>query len=230
MIEALRKVIKRMHYPLEVMLTCVRWYAAYPLSLRHIEEMMAKRGVLVDHATVHRWAIKILPVLAAVFRQRKRPVGTSWRMDETYIKVGSDWKYLYRAVDRAGHTIDFLLRAHPDLAAARRFLERTIDLHGMPDKITIDKSGANTAAIRSIQADCSADIELRQSKYLNNVVEQDHRAVKRIVRPMLGFKSFGCARVLIAGTLTMHMIKKGQLDRPEAKTSSAASQFYSLAF
>jgi transposase-like protein len=116
MIEALRKVIKRMHYPLEVMLTCVRWYAAYPLSLRHIEEMMQERGVFVDHATVHRWAIKILPVLAAVFRLRKRPVGTSWRMDETYIKVGGEWKYLYRAVDRVGYTIDFLLRAHRDLA------------------------------------------------------------------------------------------------------------------
>ena len=88
MIQALRKVIKRMHYPLEVMLVCVRWYAAYPLSLRHIEEMMAERGVFVDHATVHRWSIKILPVLAAVFRRRKRPVGMSWRMGETYIKVG----------------------------------------------------------------------------------------------------------------------------------------------
>ena len=230
MIEALRKVIRRMHYPLEVMLTCVRWYAAYPLSLRHIEEMMHERGVFVDHATVHRWAIKILPVLAAVFRRRKRPIGTSWRMDETYIKVGGEWKYLYRAVDRAGHTIDFLLRAHRDLAAARRFLERAIDLHGVPDKITIDKSGANTAAVHSVQADSGTDIELRQSKYLNNIVEQDHRAVKRIVRPMLGFKSFNCARVLIAGIETMHMIKKGQLDCSEAQASSVASQFYSLAF
>ena len=96
---------------------------SYQPSLRHIEEMMAERGVFVDHATVHRWSIKILPVLAAVFRRHKRPVGTSWRMDETYIKVGSQWKYLYRAVDRAGATIDFMLRAHRDLAAARRFLE-----------------------------------------------------------------------------------------------------------
>jgi putative transposase len=136
---------------------------------------------------------------------------------------------LYRAVDCTGHTIDFLLRAHRDLVAARHFLERAIDLHGVPDKITIDKSGANTAAIQSVQADSGADIELRQSKYLNNVVEQDHRAVKRIVRPMLGFKSFNCARVLIAGIETMHMIKKGQLDRPEAQASSVASQFYSLA-
>jgi putative transposase len=90
MIEALRKVIRRRQYPLEVMLTYVRWYAAYPLSLRHIEEMMQGRGVFVDHSTVHRWAIKIVPVVAAVFRRRKRPVGTSWRLDETYIKVGGE--------------------------------------------------------------------------------------------------------------------------------------------
>jgi transposase-like protein len=208
----------------------VRWYAAYPLSLRHIEEMMAERGVAVDHATVHRWAIKILPVLATVFRRRKRPVGTSWRMDETYIKVGGQWKYLYRAVDRDGNTIDFLLCAHRDLTAARRFFERAIDLHSVPEKITIDKSGANTAAIEGIRADSGADIELRQSKYLNNVVEQDHRAIKTIVRPMLGFKNFRCASALIAGIETMHMIKKGQLGCAEGHPSSAADQFYSLAF
>ena len=230
MIEALRKVIKRMHYPLEVMLVCVRWYVAYPLSLRHIEEMMAERGVFVDHATVHRWSIKILPVLAAVFRRRKRPVGISWRMDETYINVGGQWKYLYRAVDRAGTTIDFVLRAHRDLAAARRFFERAIELHGVPETITIDKSGANTAAIEGMRADSGADIKLRQSKYLNNIVEQDHRAIKRIARPMLGFKSFRCASILLAGIETMHMIKKGQLDRPEAQASTAATQFYLLAF
>ena len=230
MIEALRKVIKRMHYPLEVMLVCVRWYAAYPLSLRHIEEMMAERGVFVDHATVHRWTIKMLPVLAAVFRRCKRPVGKSWRMDETYIKVAGQWKYLYRAVDRDGDTIDFLLRAKRDSAAARRFLERAIDLHGVPEKITIDKSGANTAAIQSIQANSGADIELRQNKYLNNIIEQDHRAIKRVVRPMLGFKSFRCARIVIAGIETMHMIRKGQLECPKGQASSAASQFYSLAF
>ena len=91
-IGALRKVPIRLHYPLEVMLTCVRWYVAYPLSLRHIEEMMQERGVFVDHATVHRWAIKMLPVLAAVFQRRKRPVGSSWRMDETYINVAGQWK------------------------------------------------------------------------------------------------------------------------------------------
>ena len=225
----LNKVLQRLHYPLEVMLTCVRWYVAYPLSLRHVEEMMQERGVFVDHSNVHRWAIKILPVMAAVFRRRKRPVGMSWRMDETYIKVGGQWKYLYRAVDRAGDTVDFLLTTKRDKAAARRFLERAINLHGLPEKITIDKSGANTAAIESVKADACVDILMRQNKYLNNIVEQDHRGVKRVTQPMLRFKSIWSARTLIAGIETMHMIKKGQMDCPKGSTMSAAQQFYSLA-
>ena len=146
------------------------------------------------------------------------------------IKVAGEWKYLYRAVDRDGDTIDFLLRAKRDCAAARCFLERAVGLHGMPQKITIYKSGANTAAIKGIQTDSGADIEMRQIKYVNNIVEQDHRAIKRVVLPMLGFKTFRCARALIAGTLTMHMIRKGQLDASQGQVSSAASQFYSLAF
>src|SRR6201747_1596403 len=112
-------VLKRLHYSLDVILTCVRWYVAYPLSLRQLEEMMAERGVSVDHSTVHRWAIKLLPVLEKAFRRRKRPVGKSWRMDETYIRVKGEWRYLYRAVDKDGNTIDFLLRTHRDEAAAQ---------------------------------------------------------------------------------------------------------------
>ena len=225
----LRKVLIWFHYPLEVMLTCVRWYVAYPLSLRHVEEMMQERGVFVEPTTVHRWAIKMLPVLAAVFRRRKRPVGRIWRIDETYIKVADQWKYLYRAVDRAGDTVDFLFTAKRDLPAARRFLERAINLHDVPEKITIDKSGANTAAIESVKADACVDILMRQNKYLNNIVEQDHRAIKRITRPMLGFQSFWSARIIIAGIETMHMIRKGQLDCPGGQPVSAAGQFYSLA-
>ena len=137
MSEALRAVIKRRHFPIEIMLTCVRWYVAYPLSLRHIEEMMAERGVPVDHATIHRWSIKLIPVLAAVFKTRKLSVGSSWRMDETYIQVGGQWKYLYRAVDAQGQTIDFLMSAKRDAAAARRFLENAIELHGIPQKIAL---------------------------------------------------------------------------------------------
>jgi len=144
----LRRVVKRLHFPLEVMLVCVRWYAAYPLSLRNLEEMMAERGVFVDHATVHRWALKILPVLAAAFRQRKRSVGSSWRMDETYILVGGQWKYLYRAVDKLGQTVDFLLTARRDMAAARRFFERAIGLHDVPEKITIDSVSRTRTKVR----------------------------------------------------------------------------------
>ena len=225
----LRKVIKRLHYPLEVMLVCMRWYAAYPLSLRNLEEMMAERGVVVDHATVHRWALKMLPVLAAVFRARKRSVGSSWRVDETYIKVGGQWKYLYRAVDRLGQTVDLLLTAHRDVAAARRFFERAIDRHDVPEKITIDKSGANTAAVNGLVGDSGAAIELRQSKYLNNLIEQDHRAIKRRTRPMMGFGSFATAAKLIAGIETMHAIKKGQLGCHQGLVVSDADRFYSLA-
>lgn len=172
----------------------------------------------------------LLPVLAAVFRRRKRPVGSSWRMDETYILVGGKWKYPYRAVDRLGQTVDFLLTARRDEAAARRFFERAIGLHDLPEKITIDKSGANTAAVRGLVKVSGLHIDLRQSKYLNNIVEQDHRAIKRRVRPMMGFKSFWSARRIIAGIETMHMIGKGQMLSPSGQAASAAQQFYSLAF
>jgi putative transposase len=183
----------------------------------------------VDHLTVHRWAIKVLPVLAAVFRRRMRPVGTSLRMDETYIKVSGQWKYLYRAVDRGGDAVNFLLTAKLDLAVVRRFLKCAINLHDVPEKITIDKNGANTAAIESVKADACVDILMRQCKYLNNIVEQDLLAIKRLTRPMLGFKSFWSARIIIAGIETMHMIRKGHLGCPEGQTMSAAQQFYSLA-
>ncbi|MFJ1260065.1 IS6 family transposase [Cupriavidus sp. CuC1] len=213
------KVLKRLHYPLDVMLTCVRWYVAYPLSLRHLEQMMAERGIAVDHSTVHRWAIKLLPALYKVFRRRKRPVGKNWRIDETYLKVRGEWKYLYRAVDKHGDTVDFLLRASRDHAAARCFFDKAIDQNGTPDTVTIDGSTANLAALHDINSKREAPI----------VIRQDHRAIKRVTRPMLGFKDFRCASILLGGIELMHMIAKGQLRRSERSNASVAQQFYALA-
>lgn len=214
----------------DLILTGVRWYLAYPLSYRHLEEMMEERGVEVDHSSIYRWVQKFTPQLEAAFRKgNKRPVGTSWRMDETYIKIKGQWRYLYRAVDKAGQTIDFLLTARRDKKAALRFFRKAIRQHGLPDKVTIDKSGANKAALEALQEETGQTIEIRQSKYLNNLVEQDHRAIKRIIRPMLGFKSFDSARVTLQGIELIHMIKKGQMVSGNNQNLSAAGQFYSLA-
>jgi putative transposase len=212
----------------DIILWGVRWYVAYPISYRQLEEMMQERGVEVDHSSLNRWVLKYTPILDKVFRQRKRPVGTSWRLDETYIRVKGQWKYLYRAVDKAGYTVDFRLTAKRDRKAASRFLRKAIDQCGTPQKITIDKSGANTAAVESYNAEHEAGITLRQVKYLNNIVEQDHRAIKRMTRPMLGFKSFCSAAITLAGIELMHMIRKGQLQSSEGGLTPAA-QFYSLA-
>jgi len=143
----------------------VRWYVAYPLNCRHVEELMQERGVEVDHSTLHRWVLKYVPVLEKAFLARKRPVGGSWRMDETYVRIKGVWKYLYRAVDRAGATVDFLLTARRDRKAALRFLHKAAGRHGVPQKVTIDKSGANTAAVESYNTEHDAGIEIRQIKY-----------------------------------------------------------------
>jgi transposase-like protein len=215
----------------QIILICVRWYLAYPLSYRNLEEMVAERGVQVDHTNIYRWVQKFAPQLEAEFRRsgNKRPVGTSWRMDETYIKVNGQWKYLYRAVDKEGQTVDFLLAARRDKKAALRFFRKALRQHGLPEKVAIDKSGANAAALEALREDTGAEIEIRQVKYLNNLVEQDHRAVKRIVRPMLGFKSFRSARRTLAGIELVHMLKKGQMLSGGGRKLSAAEQFYSLA-
>jgi putative transposase len=166
---------KGSHFEREVILWGVRWYVAYPISYRQLEELMDERGVEVDHSTLNRWVVKYVPLLEKQFRARKRLVGSSWRLDETYVKVKGVWKYLYRAVDKAGATVDFLMTAKRDCKAALRFLRKAIGSSGTPEKITIDKSGANTAAIESHNAETQAGIEMRQIKYLNNMVEQDHR-------------------------------------------------------
>ena len=221
---------KGAHFPPEVILMGVRWYLAYPLSTRHVEELMAERGVEVDHATINRWVIKYSPLLEEAFHRRKRPVWMSWRLDETYIKVKGVWHYLYRAVDKDGKTIDFLLTEHRDEQAAKRFLTKAIRRHGgVPEKITIDGSAANEAAIKSYNEEHGTAIVIRKTKYLNNIVEQDHRAVKRVTRPMLGFKAFDAAQATLTGIELMHMLRKGQLEGGREQGRSAAEQFYALA-
>ncbi len=152
-------------------------------------------------------------------------------MDESYIKVKGQWKYLYRAVDTSGQTIDFLLAAKRDTAAALRFFRKAIRHHGEPEVVTIDKSGANTAALAPFNADKPYEevIIARQSKYLNNLVEQDHRNIKRRIRPMLGFKSFRRAQTILAGIELLHMIRKGQYRHLQSEGLSPAQQFYLLA-
>lgn len=142
---------KGMRFPADVILVCIRWYVAYPLSYRHIEELMEERGVSVDLSTINRWAIRFLPLIEKRSRKYKRKVGTSWRMDETYTKVKGVWRYLYRAVDKEGKTVDFLLTAHRDTAAAKRFFDKAMRENEVPEKIAMDKSGANKAAIDEVE-------------------------------------------------------------------------------
>ncbi len=138
----IRKAFRRLHYPVNVIAQCVRWYLAYALSLRNLEEMMAERGIAVDHSTLHRWVIRLVPLLDKAFRRHKRSVGRRQCMDETYIKIKGQWKYLYRAVGTSGQTIDFLLTAKRDTTAALRFFRKAIRYHGKPEVVTIDKNGA----------------------------------------------------------------------------------------
>ena len=219
---------KGAHFPKEIILMGVRWYVAYPLSTRHVEELMAERGVDVDHSTINRCTIKYSPLLEEAFSRRKRSVWASWRMDETYLKVKGQWRYLYRAVDKHRQTIDFLLTEHRDKEAALRFLKKAIRRNGVPETITIDGSDANEAAIKSYNE--ARGTAIRQVKYLNNIVEQDHRGIKRITRPMLGFKAFDAAQSTLVGIELMHMIKKRQLVIEEGNEGlTAAELFYSLA-
>ena len=220
---------KGRYFEREILLWAVRWYVAYPISSRQLEERMRDRGVTVDHSTLNRWVIKYAPEVAKRFRRCQRPVGRSWRMDETYVKIKGKAAYLYRAVDKDGHTIDFLLTPNRDRDAAEAFLCKAIRSQGLPEKITIDQSGANTAAIMHYNTTHKTSIIIRRCKYLNNIIEQDHRAVKRITRPILGFKSFWAARCTIAGIEVMHAIRKRQLETTGTVSQTPAEQFYALA-
>jgi len=210
-------------FPKSVIMQAIYFKFRFGLSYREIEELMAIRGVKVDHATIQRWVFKFSPQLEASFRRRKQEVGKRWRMDETYIKVKGEWRYLYRAVDKEGNTIDFLLTKRRQRMSAQSFLIKAIDNNGRPELINIDKSGSNKGAIKVYRRRSFVKIKIRQCKYLNNIVEQDHRFIKK--RVGLGYRDFESARRSISGIEVVHMIKKGQMN---SKCLSAYKAFYSL--
>jgi len=220
---------KGRHFQKDMILQSIRWYLAYALSYRDIEELMHERGFSVDHSTINRWVLHYAPQLEAAFRRKKKRVGNRWRMDESYIKVKGQWTYYYRAVDKQGQTIDFLLTAARDTNAALRFLKKAIAQNGKPSLVNIDQSGANTAGLKQVNRDNKTRIKIRQCKYLNNIIEQDHRRIKRLTRPMLGFKNFHAAQRTLAGIEVMAMIKKGQIKTSAGDATSPAEQFYALA-
>ncbi len=175
---------------------------------------MAERGVIVVHTTVMRWVQRYVPVFEKQWMKYARPIGSSWRVDETYIRVKGKWTYLYRAVDKQGRTVDFLLSEKRDKAAAKRFFMKAIGNNEAPQKITLDGYQASHQAVAELKAEgvLSASVEVRTSKYLNNLIEQDHRRVKQRYYPMLGFKSFSNAAVTLSGIELVQKIKKGQFD------------------
>ena len=178
------------HFQKDMILQSIRWYLTYALSYRDIEELMHERGFSVDHSTINRWVVFYSPQLEKEFRQKKTHTSNRWRLDETYIKVKGQWKYFYRAVDKQNNAIDFLLTAKRDKKAALRFFNKAVGNNSQPSLVNIDKSGTNKVAINTYNEDNNTRIGIRQCKYLNNIVEQDHRFIKRITRPMLGFKNF----------------------------------------
>ena len=221
---------KGAQYPKSVILYAVFFYVRYGVSYSDLEEIMADRCVSVDHSTLNRWVVRDAPQIAANAQTKKRPTAISWRMDETYIKVKGKWTYLYRAVDRDGNTLDFMLSERRNTAAARRFFKRAIGMNGVPGRVVIDKSGANLAGLERVNVILKFTgtgklITVLQVKYLNNIIEQDHRFIKRITGPMQGFKAFHSAAATIAGVETAHMIRKGQFG---SNGLTAAQQFAAL--
>jgi putative transposase len=227
-------VFKGRHFDQSVILLCVRWYLAYNLSLRNLVEMMAERGICVDHATIHRWVVRYAPELLKRFNSLKRAVTGKWHIDETYIKVRGRWMYLYRAIDSNGDTVEFWFSERRNLTAARRFLRKALKRHGRPESIVIDGSQTNRKAI--VSSDTANQLEdrsrrklepirIRQSRYLNNRIEQDHRRIKRRVRPMLGFKSMAAAQAILSGIEMIHMMRKQQAKDACRQLPSLAEQF-----
>ena len=207
-------LFKGRHFDRFLIIQSVRWYITYKLSYRDVCSLMAERGITVVHTTIMRWVIHYVPVFEKRFKKYARPTGSSWRVDETYIKVKGKWTYLYRAVDKEGMTVDFLLSEKRDMAADKRFFIKAIRNNEAPEKITLDGYEASHTAVAELKADgiLPESVEVRTSRYLNNLIEQDHRRVKQRYSPMLGFKSFSNAAVTLSGIELAQRIRKGQFN------------------
>jgi transposase-like protein len=205
-------LFKGRHFDQEIIVLCVRWYLGYKLSSRDLVQMMAERGIALTHTTILRWVQRFVPEFEKRWSQYSRPVGRSWRCDETYIKVKGRWTYLYRAVDKQGRTVDFLLSERRDVAAAKRFFSEAMKKHGTPRVITLDAYAASHRAITELQSagTITRRVRVRSSKYLNNLVEQDHRRIQQRIRPMLGFERLETAAITITGIELAEKIRKQQ--------------------
>src|ERR1700722_5863543 len=216
-------LFKGRHFDQEIIVLCVHWYLRYKLSFRDLAEMMAKRGLSLAHTTIMRWIARYVPEFEKRWNRFARRAGASWRVDETYVKIKGRWTYLYRAVDKQGKTVDFLLRAKRDVAAAKAFFRRAFKSQGrLPRAITLDGYQASHRAARELLREHrhGKRTELRSSKYLNNLIEQDHRSVKLRLGPMLGFKRFRNASITISGIELMHRIRKGQFNLGKLRTDN----------
>jgi transposase-like protein len=211
-----KQPFKWRHFQGEIILLNVRWYLRYSSRYLDLEEMMSERGIQVDRSTICRWVHAYAPEIDRRVRPFLKPTNDSWKVDETYIKVKGKWKYLYRAVDSEGNTLDFLLSAKRDKKAAERFFKKVLKAKHtkQPRVIDVDKNAAYPPAVETLQEKDLLDknCQSRQVKYLNNRIEQDHRGIKKITRAGLGYKSFHMAARTIQGIEIMHMINKGQVE------------------
>ena len=190
---------------------------------------MREDKVEIDHSTISRWVLKFTPKILSRFQKTKLAVGKKWFMDETYVKVAGEWCYLFRAVDSDGRTIDFYFSKRRNKTAAYNFLKKAVKNNGLPVKVNIDKSGANTAGIELFNKRHNTNIEVDQIKFKNNIVEQDHRKIKRLTRSMGSFKNFASAQITIAGIEMMNMLKKGQVYTGDLFSLEYEDDFYEIA-
>jgi transposase-like protein len=221
-------IYRRRRFEAEIIELCVRWYITYRLSYRDLVAMMAERGIVVSHTTIHRWVIRYVPEFERRWNRFSRPVNTSWRVGETHINIRSKLNYLYRAVDKHGKTVDFLLRPDRGIAAAQVFFRKALStsLPRWPRKITLDGHLQSHTALRLLRREDPKwkYVEVRRNRYLNNIVEQDHRSIKRQCAAMVGgFKSFGSAAITLAGIELAHRIRKRQFSFERGRYHSFGS-------